>query len=260
MHWRPGCVSSGELAMSFMEAARVVHEHRCELEKMNDLGFEISGRIMQQLAISLAPGQRIATWKSAVIAHDHLISFEGAGHPALVMAACTGSVPARLVLSPGGQVGAFDLSAMAGRLLLPQDSFLAAGPGVRLSPYSHVRGLTSRRRPDGLQLMLAEGNGWLFSGGQGEVSELALTAGETLAVRGGSIAALSATVVVDSVVEGSIGAGSAAVMALLRGPGRVWLQSSVETQEVVTALSSRGTVAAQPRVERPVGLIARQAT
>jgi uncharacterized protein (AIM24 family) len=131
---------------------------------------------------------------------------------------------------------------------------------VRLSPYSHVRGLTSRCRPDGLQLMLAEGNGWLFSGGQGEVSELALKAGETLAVRGGSIAALSATVMVDSVVEGSIGAGSAAVMALLRGPGRVWLQSSVETQEVVTALSSRGTVAAQPRVERPVGLIARQAT
>ena len=245
--------------MSFMEAACVVHEHRCELERMNDLGFEISGRIMQQLALSLAPGQRIATWRSAIIAHDHHISFENAGHPALVMAASTGTAAARLVLSPGGQVGAFDLSVMAGRLLLPQDSFLAAGPGVRLRPYSQVRGLTSRRRPDGLQLMLAEGNGWLFSGGQGEVAEFPLKAGETLAVRGGAIAALSATVVIDSIAQGDIGTGGTAVMALLRGPGRVWLQSSVETQEEVTALSGRGTLAAQ-HTEPPAGLIASRAT
>jgi uncharacterized protein (AIM24 family) len=245
--------------MSFMEAACVVHEHRSELDRVNDLGFEVSGRIMQQLALSLAPGQRVATWKSAIIAHDHLISFENAGHPALVMAASTGNVPARLVLSPAGQVGAFDLSGLAGRILLPQDSFLAAGPGVRLRPYSQLRTLTSRRRPEGLQLMLAEGNGWLFSGGQGEVSELSLKAGETLAVHGGAIAAMSATVVIDSVEQCAIGSGMTGAMALLRGPGRVWLQSAGETHEVVTALSGRGNVAA-PKAERPAGLIARQAT
>jgi uncharacterized protein (AIM24 family) len=245
--------------MSFMEAACVVHEHRGDVECVNDLGFDISGRIMQQLALSLAPGQRVATWRSAVIAHDHLISFESAGHPALVMAACIGPAPARLVLSPGGQVGAFNLSGMAGRMLLPQDSFLAAGPGVRLRPYSQFHGLTSRRRPNGLQLMLAEGNGWLFSGGQGEVSEMTLNAGDTLAVHGGAIAALSAMVVIDSVEQCAFGAGGSAVMALLRGPGRVWLQSAGETHEVVTALSGCGNLAAQ-QAERPLGLIARRAT
>lgn len=223
--------------MSFLEPASILHEHAAVGERPSDLGFAISGHIMQQLALSLKPGQRVATWASAIIAHDHFIILEDAGHPALLMAASVGTAPARLVLSPGGQVGAFDLTAMAGRVLLPQDSFLAAGPGVRLRPYSHVRGLAGKRRPHGLILMLAEGDGWVFSGGQGEVSELSLQAGETLAVRGGAIAALSATVVIDAVTQGAPGSFGSAAMATLRGRGRVWLQTSGETPEPVAALS-----------------------
>lgn len=239
--------------MSFLEPASILHEHAAVGERPSDLGFAISGHIMQQLALSLAPGQRVATWASSIIAHDHSIILEDAGHPALLMAASVGTAPARLVLSPGGQVGAFDLSAMSGRLLLPQDSFLAAGPGVRLRPYSHVRGLAGRRRPNGLILMLAEGDGWLFSGGQGEVSELQLRAGETLAVRGGAIAALSATVVIDAVTQGVAGTGGSTAMATLRGPGRVWLQTSGETLEPVAALSRSDRLA--DAGGRPAGLL-----
>lgn len=232
--------------MSFLEPACVVHEHSAGNGRVCDLGFAISGRIMQQLALSLAPGQWVATWAWAVIAHDQSIRFENAGPPSLLMAASDGDVPARLVLSPGGQMGVFDLTRMKGRVLLPQDSFLAAGPGVKLRPYSHVRGLTGARRPDGLVLMLAEGEGRVFSGGQGEVSEVVLCSGEMLAVRGGAIAALGATVVIDRVVPSGSPMDGASAMAMLSGPGRVWLQASGETLMIIGALSRRDELWAAP--------------
>lgn len=214
--------------MSFLEPSTVVHQHHASVERSADLGFEVSGRIMQQLALRLVPQQKVATWASAIIAHDHAIGLGDAGYPDLVMAANQGDAPARLVLSLGGPVGAFDLGRLAGRVLLPQENFFAAGPGVKMRPYSHVRALASASRPDGLMLMLAEGDGWMFSGGQGEVSEVVLGAGETLTVRGSAIAALSATLVVDGVVGAGQGAPQACAMAALRGPGRVWLQSCGE--------------------------------
>jgi uncharacterized protein (AIM24 family) len=237
--------------MSFLDPSTVVHHHQPCAERVADIGFEVSGRIMQQLALRLVPRQKVVTWCCAVIAHDQAIALGDAGHPDLVMAANLGDEPARLVLSPGGPVGAFDLSRLAGRVLLPQENFLAAGPGVRMRPYSCVKALASALRPDGMMLMLAEGDGWVFSGGQGEVSEVALAAGETLTVRGSAIAALSATLVVDAVVsQGPAGAGARA-MAALRGPGRVWLQSCGEQAD------ANAVQAAYMRLSqnRPAGLL-----
>ena len=130
-------------------------------------------------------------------------------------------------------MGAFDLRKHAGRILLPQDSFLAAGPGVRLRPYSHIRSLVSQRRPNGLVLLQADGEGWVFSGATGEVSHTQLEAGQTLAVRACAIAALGATIVVDR-IEGVHSERIAADMdvAALRGPGGVWLQSMPGFQQV----------------------------
>ena len=193
---------------------------------------------MQQVALTLAPGQKVVTWLSAIIAHDGGISFDSAGHPALVMASCNSGDNNKLVLSPGGPVGAFDLTSLSGRVLLPQDCFLAAGPGVKLRPYSHIRGLVSSRRPTGLVLMLAEGNGWVFSSGQGEVSELSLGAGETLTVRGSAIAALTATVVIDDVVMIQGYPSDIGARAMLRGPGRVWLQSGAASDATVPGQAS----------------------
>ena len=79
---------------------------------MADIGFEVSGRIMQQLALRLVPRQKVVTWVSAVIAHDQAIALGDAGHPDLVMAANLGDEPARLVLSPGG----------AGRCIRPEQT------------------------------------------------------------------------------------------------------------------------------------------
>jgi hypothetical protein len=41
--------------MSFLEPSTVVHQHHARGERAADLGFEVSGRIMQQLALRLVP-------------------------------------------------------------------------------------------------------------------------------------------------------------------------------------------------------------
>jgi uncharacterized protein (AIM24 family) len=213
--------------MSFQSIADIVQEHAAEASYPADLSFQVSGRYMQQLAVNLQPGYRLVGRASSVIAYDRDVAFEDAGNEQLVMALNTGDGPARLVFSPGGPVGAFDLRRYAGRILLPQESFLAAGPGVRLKPYSHIRSLSSPARPNGLVLLQADGEGWVFTGASGEVSHIRLEAGQTLAVRSCAIAALAATVVIDRAAgpQAHVAEGANNV-AVLRGPGGVWLQAA----------------------------------
>ncbi len=45
---------------------------------------------------------------------------------------------------------------------------IAAGPGVSLGLYARFKSLKSPARPNGLELLLAEGSGWLFARSRGE--------------------------------------------------------------------------------------------
>ncbi len=209
--------------MSFQAAAEVVLSHEADVLHPADLSFQVSGHTTQQLSVLLQPGNRLVGWANSVIAYDRVINFEDAGNKQLVMAHNAGQTAGRIVMSPRGPVGTFDLRQSAGRILLPQESFLAAGPGVRLRPYCHIKSLASEERPDGLVLLQAAGDGWVFTGASGEVSHTRLAAGETLAVRSCAIAAIGATIVIDVAAAPGEQRGG---MALLRGPGRVWLQSS----------------------------------
>ncbi len=212
--------------MTFQSIADVVHEHAADDGDSADLSFVVSGRLMQQLAVTLKPGRRMVGWASSVIAHDNGVILEDAGNEALVIACNVGDADCRVMLSPGGSVGAFDLKQLAGRILLPQENFLAVGPGVRLRPYSHIKSLKSANRPDGLVLLQADGEGWVFTSATGEVSQLKLGAGEILAARGSAIAALGATVVIEKATEAhGVAADNKLNVAILRGPGNVWLQS-----------------------------------
>ncbi|MEM9471824.1 MAG: AIM24 family protein [Pseudomonadota bacterium] len=213
--------------MTFQSIADTVHEHTASDEDPADLSFVVSGRFMQQLAVTLRPGRRMVGWAKSVIAHDNGVILEDAGNEALVMACNVGDADARVVLSPGGCVGVFDLKQLAGRILLPQENFLAVGPGVQLRPYSHIKSLKSANRPDGLVLLQADGEGWVFLAATGEVSHLKLGAGEILAARGSAIAALGATVVIEKASEShGVAADNKLNVAILRGPGNVWLQSA----------------------------------
>lgn len=211
--------------MTFHSIADTVHEHAADESDSADLSFAVSGQFMQQLAVTLDPGRRMVCWASSVIAHDNGIILEDAGNKALVMACNVGDADSRVILSSGGSVGAFDLKQLAGRILLPQESFLAVGPGVRLRPYSQIKSLKSADRPDGLVLLQADGEGWVFIAASSEVSDMKLGVGEILAVRGSAIAALGATVVIERASEEyGVAADNKLNVAILRGPGNVWLQ------------------------------------
>ncbi len=212
--------------MAFQSTAEIVHEHAADEADTADLSFVVSGKLMQQLSVTLKPGRRMVGWARSVIAHDNGVILEDAGNEALVMACNVGDADARVILSPGGSVGAFDLKQLAGRILLPQENFLAVGPGVRLRPYSHIKSLKSAYRPDGLVLLQADGEGWVFTAATGEVSHIKLGPGEILAARGSAIAALGATVVIEKASEShGVAADNKLNVAILRGPGNVWLQS-----------------------------------
>ena len=216
--------------MTFHSIAETIHEHVADESDTADLSFEVSGQYMQQLAATLRPGRRMVCWASSVIAHDNGIILEDAGNPALVIAVNVGDADARVFLSSGGSVGAFDLKQVAGRILLPQENFLAVGPGVRLRPYSQIKALKSADRPDGLVLLQADGEGWVFIAAFSEVSYIKLGVGQILAVRDRAIAALGATVVIERATEEhGVAPDNKLNVAILRGPGNVWLQQSPAT-------------------------------
>ena len=216
--------------MTFHSIADTVHEHTADESDPSDLSFAVSGQFNQQLAVTLRSGRRMVCWASSVIAHDNGVILEDAGNKALVIASNVGEGDARVIQSSGGSVGAFDLKQLAGRILLPQENFLAVGPGVRLRPYSQIKSLKSADRPDGLVLLQADGEGWVFIAASSEVSHMKLGIGEILAVRGSAIAALGATVVIERATEAhGVAADNKLNVAILRGPGNVWLQQTPAT-------------------------------
>ena len=216
--------------MTFHSVADTVHEHTADGSDPADMSFVVSGQHMQQLVVTLRPGRRMVCWASSVIAHDNGVILEDAGNKALVIASNVGDADARVIQSSGGSVGAFDLKQLAGRILLPQENFLAVGPGVRLRPYSQIKSLKSADRPDGLVLLQADGEGWVFIAASSEASHLKLGIGEILAVRGSAIAALGATVVIERATEAhGVAPDNKLNVAILRGPGNVWLQQTPPT-------------------------------
>ena len=137
----------------------------------------------------------------------------------------------RVLLASGEPctIGAYDLRHYGGRLLVPQPAMIAAGPGVSLGLYARFKSLRSPARPRGLELLLAEGSGWLFARARGDVQEILLTPGQVVCARALAISALTATVDFD-LMDGSESVDSEGLplpvhIARLRGPGRVWLQS-----------------------------------
>ena len=165
--------------------------------------FEIRGQVAPVLEIFLPPG------KSLTADPRSLLSVSDAG---------TGV--ARKVLITSGEpctIGAYDLRRFGGRLLVPRQAVLAAGPNVTLAAYAQFRSLRSADRPRGLELLLAEGPGWLFARARGDVQPLSLIPGEIICARALGLSALTATVDVDLIDQSEL--------VRLRGPGRVWLQS-----------------------------------
>ncbi|MDQ2694982.1 MAG: TIGR00266 family protein [Pseudomonadota bacterium] len=121
------------------------------------------------------------------------------------------------------------LDQVGGRLICQKDSFLCAARGVAIGIHFQRRILTGLFGGEGFIMQKLEGDGLVFVHAGGTVLERDLGGGEVLHVDTGCLVAIQDSVDFDIQQVGGIKSalfgGEGLFFAVLRGPGRVWLQS-----------------------------------
>jgi uncharacterized protein (TIGR00266 family) len=128
-----------------------------------------------------------------------------------------------------GKIIAVKLTEVGGELIAQKDSFLCAAKGVSI-------GIALQRKlgvglfgGEGFIMQRLEGDGMAFIHAGGTLREIDLSMGQTLRVDTGCVVAYQPTVNFDIQMVGGIKntlfGGEGVFFAVLRGPGRIWLQS-----------------------------------
>jgi uncharacterized protein (TIGR00266 family) len=128
-----------------------------------------------------------------------------------------------------GNIVPLRLSELGGRLICQKDSFLCAARGVTLGIYFQRKILTGLFGGEGFIMEKLEGDGLVFVHAGGTLVERTLASGEVVHVDTGCVVALQDSVDFDIQQAGGIKSmlfgGEGVFFAVLRGPGRIWLQS-----------------------------------
>jgi uncharacterized protein (TIGR00266 family) len=146
-----------------------------------------------------------------------------------------------------GNILAMRLADLGGTLICQKDSFLCAAKGVSLGIFFQRKILTGLYGGEGFILEKLDGDGLVFVHAGGTVVERVLAAGEVLHVDTGCVVAFQPSVEFDIQQVGGIKSmlfgGEGVFFAVLRGPGKVWLQSlpfSRLAGRMLTAAPQRG--------------------
>lgn len=206
--------------------------------------YDISGTIMQTLAIGLSPGESVfaqthgMAWMTDAIEMD---THTGGGIFAGVKRALGGgsffitdySAPRQkgeVAFAPRfpGQILAMKLNP-GQSLVCRKESFLCAERGVTLEIAFQQRLGAGFFAGEGFILQKVTGPGTVFIDLSGELIEKTLAPGERLRVHAGHIGMQETTVSTDiQLVRGfrnMIFGGEGLFLATLTGPGKIWLQS-----------------------------------
>jgi len=128
-----------------------------------------------------------------------------------------------------GKIVPIHLAEVGGELLAQKDSFLVAAKGVSIGIAFTKRFGAGLFGGEGFILQRLQGDGWAFVHAGGTLEERTLAAGEQLRVDTGCIVAMQPSVGYDIQLVGGLKTalfgGEGLFFAMLRGPGRVWLQS-----------------------------------
>jgi uncharacterized protein (TIGR00266 family) len=128
-----------------------------------------------------------------------------------------------------GNILPMTLGNLGGALICQKDSFLCAAKGVSIGIFFQRKILTGLFGGEGFIMEKLEGDGLVFVHAGGTLVERELAPGETLHVDTGCIVAFAPTVDFDIQQVGGIRSmlfgGEGVFFAVLRGPGKVWLQS-----------------------------------
>ena len=145
-----------------------------------------------------------------------------------------------------GKIIPLDLGSIGGSFLCQKDGFLCAARGVEIEVAFTKKLGAGLFGGEGFILQRLEGQGMAFVHAGGTVIERDLKAGESLRVDTGCLVALSPTVDYDIKFVGgfknALFGGEGLFLAVLRGPGKVYLQSLPFSRlaDRITVASRRG--------------------
>ena len=205
--------------------------------------YEISGTVMQTVAIDLDPGERLFSqtasmaWMNDAMEMDTHTGgglFAGlrrmAGGGGLFITEYKADGPGHIAFAPRfpGQIVAVKL-APGQSLICRKETFLVAEMSVTLDIAFQQRLGAGFFAGEGFILQRVTGPGTVFLDLSGEVVEKTLAAGERLRVHAGHIGMQEPTVDTDiQLMRGFrniLFGGDGLFLATLTGPGKVWLQS-----------------------------------
>jgi len=128
-----------------------------------------------------------------------------------------------------GKVVALDLLQLGGKIIAQKDAFLCAAKGVSIGIEFQRKLGTGLFGGEGFIMEKIEGDGMAFLHAGGFVQEKELMPGELLKIDTGCIVGFTGSVDYDiqfiGGIKNSIFGGEGLFFALLRGPGKVWIQS-----------------------------------
>lgn len=128
-----------------------------------------------------------------------------------------------------GKIIPIDLSKIGGKLIAQKDAFLCAAKGVSIGIEFQRRLGTGIFGGEGFIMEKLEGDGMAFVHAGGYVIEKELKPGEILKIDTGCVVAFTAGVDFDiefiKGIKNWMFGGEGLFFAILRGPGKVWIQS-----------------------------------
>ncbi|MEJ2154847.1 MAG: TIGR00266 family protein [Desulfobacteraceae bacterium] len=224
--------------------------------KADEIDFKVFGAEMQFVEVELDPGESALAEAGAMMYKDQSVQMEtvfgdgsssggglmdkllGAGKrlltgESLFMTIFTHTGHGKAHVAFGapypGNIIPVHLSKVGGTLICQKDSFLCAAKGVSMGIHFQRKILTGLFGGEGFILQKLDGDGLVFMHAGGTVSDRTLGPGEVLHVDTGCIVAMEASVDFDIERAGGIKTalfgGEGLFFAVLRGPGKIWLQS-----------------------------------
>lgn len=229
----------------------------CPGGRADDIDYKVFGTEMQFVEIELDPGESAVAEAGAMMYKDSAVNMDtifgdgsaksqgsffdklmGAGKriltgESLFITVFThrGSGKAKVAFAAPfpGNIIPVRLSQAGGTLICQKDSFLCAAKGVSIGIYFQKRILTGLFGGEGFIMEKLEGDGMVFMHAGGTIVERQLEPGEVLHTDTGCVVAFEPGVQFDIEQAGNIKTalfgGEGLFFAVLRGPGKVWLQS-----------------------------------
>lgn len=128
-----------------------------------------------------------------------------------------------------GKIIPIDLLQLGGKFVCQKDAFLCAAKGVSVGVEFQKRLGTGLFGGEGFIMQKLEGDGLAFVHAGGHIIERELLPGETLKIDTGCVVAYTKDVDFDvqfiGGIKNTIFGGEGVFYAVLRGPGKVWLQT-----------------------------------